>query len=535
MGRRVVICMLIVASVALFRGTCLAATDESRFFRITYKEADGGSGYYKTAPDIQIKNLKRSYITRYQVRFQDGTSLTGRVRGRNSSTTIPARLFGEGTHELAVWADTGSGNEVTGTRIIKKIRIDSQGPEKAIQFLFQKKGDAPICFCKKTIVTLKAEEQGSGIRGIYYQLGNGKQQYVKGASGTVEIPLNFRGTISAYAIDQAGNKGKTWKSKEIIVEQEKPKVHFNSAQDLTKWSNENVEISVQIQESGIVSGIKKVECYINGECFYRKEYYEKKLQKAVFSFDVEEEADIIVYIEDFSGNYIKREQKILIDKQAPTIQIEGEETFSVVKEDVRLKCSIYDQSGIQARKGEIHWEDTAGQTRVTEIENWNVSSEKQNAEIVLCEEGVYQVILNAEDFAGNESEESFQIIIDKSAPVIREVEELEEKTVSSFQWDYSIDQIISDYTSYTYEMRLNGTLFEKERLNVKQGAQCLEIIARDAAGNETIKEIHFVIDSNVNKEGEKKFHKNILLGVVIILIPSMIAGLGISIWKGAKK
>ena len=114
-----------------------------------------------------------------------------------------------------------------------------------------------------------------------------------------------------------------------------------------------------------------------------------------------------------------------------------------------------------------------------------------------------------------------QIIIDRTKPVIRQVESLEQAYLKRFALDASKEELIRDLTTYTYEIRLDGQLYHMGEAVTREGGHRLEIIAADAAGNKAQEKTDFVIDhtepeiifENVKKNG--KYEKRCTLGVTL--------------------
>ena len=62
-----------------------------------------------------------------------------------------------------------------------------------------------------------------------------------------------------------------------------------------------------------------------------------------------------------------------------------------------------------------------------------------------------------------------------------------------FQWNYEVEEAVSDLTDYQYQMLLDGLEYAKGRLVTEEGVHRLRVRAEDAAGNQVKKVIRFEI------------------------------------------
>ena len=102
--------------------------------------------------------------------------------------------------------------------------------------------------------------------------------------------------------------------------------------------------------------------------------------------------------------------------------------------------------------------------------------------------------MNAADMAGHENQVERQVIIDKENPVIVHVDELDGKYLKYFRWDYSAGESVKDFTSYTYTMKLDDTVYRPGEKIEKEGMHTLVVEAVDSAGNKSDAKARFTID-----------------------------------------
>ena len=139
------------------------------------------------------------------------------------------------------------------------------------------------------------------------------------------------------------------------------------------------------------------------------------------------------------------------------------------------------------------WEKPGGEREEEVIRNWEKEGDNYAFQTILKEEGMYQLSFEVTDAEGNHCEEKRQLIIDKTSPTIQKVNEINGTRMAAFWWNYDIEEIVCDFTTYTYEVRLDGVLCNEKKKYTKQGRHTLEVRVTDSAGNMTIVEAKFEI------------------------------------------
>lgn len=468
------------------------AEEELEFYEVQCEEPNGEHGYYKEAPEIAIKRMTENVIIKYQLCFPDGKELAGEISEEENKQSISPELLEDGEYTLRIWAENENG-KIDESEIKKSIRVDGKMPD-AIQFIYQQEEEVPLCFSEETVVEIKANDATSGVEGIYYQIGEGEQQFMKGNHVFVFIPLEFQGTIKAYAVDKAGNIGTLFESKEIICENRIPEITWYSPKGLEKWQNTNIPVEISVVEQGITSGIKSIRWYLNGSLLGEKQYQEGSVFEEKIFLEAEGSCELEAQVEDYAGNYVSRKQRILFDNQKPEIEIEGIEEYLISSEKKEFICRVKDDKNIDSIRGEIIREDASGNKNTEMISDWNRDGEEYIFEGVLKQDGIYRISIEIIDCAGNKEEKSLQVIIDQTNPVINQVEEWNGKYLQVFTWDYEMKELISDLTSYTYNLTLDGKNFYTDEKCVTEGKHTIEVQAEDAAGNISKAAAEFIID-----------------------------------------
>ena len=213
-------------------------------------------------------------------------------------------------------------------------------------------------------------------------------------------------------------------------------------------------------------------------------------------------------------------EHILENQTKPKFVLEGIDNYMIAGDNVQFSCKVIDDNEILTVNGKIVWEDVNGNKKNMEATEWNKEGKMYIFRGELRQDGIYHIFFQVEDQAGNQSEEEWQIIIDKTNPVIKKVQELDGAELESFQWDYDMDEIVSDFTTYTCEVRLDGVLCNEKKIYSKAGKHALEVLVTDAAGNQA----KAVAEFRIVKEQEKRSSyvwKWLLLTLVLITLGSV--------------
>ncbi|WP_444998446.1 CARDB domain-containing protein [Aliikangiella sp. IMCC44359] len=188
----------------------------------------------------------------------------------------------------------------------------------------------------------------------------------------------------------------------------------------------------------------------------------------------EGEYELLINANDSVGNQSSRRISFVIDKQAPDILISG----------------VTD--GLMSRQGitpVIAISDDHLATQLIQLNNVNfVSGTLINAD------GHYQLVVNAEDKAGNQSSQSISFDIDQSEPVIT-IAGIQEGDVSGS--DVTPVITIHDAQLATQLIQLNGQVFESGTLISAEGSYELSVSAEDSFGNQSHQTINFAIDKTL--------------------------------------
>ena len=471
-----------------------ASEEEKKEFRVEYEEPNGKNQYYTKKPTVRIYHGDKEVVTQIRLKQDDKILLEKTIDKVEKEFQIDAEMFKEGKQQLLVWQEDEKGEIIEETKLEREFLIDTILPKK-IEFEYEgeDRGDV-LYFQKETAVKLKAQDDGSGIENIYYQIEKEEQKQVV-SEMQVELPRGFQGRITAWSEDKAGNVGDTVMSKYIVCDVRKPNIEIYTDLEEEKWHTKNINASVIVREEGIASGIASIRCYFNGKLIKEIEKLPEFCQNEQVKLQLKEFGELLIEVRDYAGNISWRKQKILIDKDKPEITLSGSSPNMITSKNVQLGIVMKDRRQLKEafitlkRKSDIE-EDIVEERRETNFINNNWKTEFD-----ITEDGIYVIEIKAIDMAGNVERKEEKFIIDKTNPVIRYVEELNGKWIKNFEWKYPLSEYIFDLTKFRYEIRLDGKLQPLFLSEKKEGKHIFYVKAIDTVGNESVARAEFVIDN----------------------------------------
>ncbi len=504
---------------------------------IQYPGTDGKNGYYRSCPDVYIVHRECEAVTRYELTAADGSKKQGNLelegQGTEAAINLSGECFHDGENILRVWMerkemdapekgdsaekdDTPKGKDgqedhslSTGEKIVfsKEIcfLIDTKAPDQ-IRFFYNRSVDKNLILVNEVLeITVKSEDAGSGMEAICYQAGDGISGILPGGNGTIVLNPGFHGKIQAYAVDKAGNQSEPCVSETILCENISPEIDIQVEGSGESWHSGPVKVHADVTDSGLSAGIRSMKCYSAGEAILQEENVSSAgvvHMQADFIVDTLSQGGngipVIVEAVDWAGNYHTENILLYIDNAAPVIQSEGIHDRMITGEALKGRICFREENILACRKLEIWRTDPDGNRKLLEKkeekEEMPAVFGEAGWDLSLGEDGVYEIYAAAMDLAGHKSEQRYQVIVDKTNPVIRYVDQMQGAYVPYFLWNYGKEEVVLDATEYSYEIRLDGRFYNTGTRVVDEGARMLQVKAVDAAGNKSTAEAVFQID-----------------------------------------
>lgn len=309
-----------------------------------------------------------------------------------------------------------------------------------------------------------------------------------------------KNTIEIWMEDEEGQKIEHSESrKEFWMDSTRPVIRFEVAGGSETWHKEAAEIQIEASDGTNGSQIAEIICKTGEKVI-------GKSNKATEKFQIEEESKggegvpFVLIAVDFAGNQAIVTDKVFIDREIPEVTIQGVQDYMITSKPVKVNYLAEEENAFQTVQASVLKEDTTGKKETVNVRGWKMVRSEETGKTgkessqILTEDGIYKLRVDVSDMAGHENHMERQVIIDKENPVIAHVDELDGKYLKYFQWDYSAEELVKDFTSYTYTMRLDDTVYRPGEKIEKEGRHTLIVEAVDSAGNKSEARARFTID-----------------------------------------
>lgn len=292
--------------------------------------------------------------------------------------------------------------------------------------------------------------------------------------------------------DEEGKKLEKFETKkEFLIDTQAPEISMSVPKGFEAWYQGQVVLSVKGEDT--VSQIEKIICKSDDKVL-------GNMDKAQGEFLItqasqqEKGVEITVVAQDKAGNKSERIKRVYIDNRPPRLKLSGVKNYTIAGHDVLLSCEAEEENKLQEYYAEIIWENVKGKRKVLRVSDWEGDGIKKTLSQKLDKDGTYYIKVYVKDASGQDAAEELQIIIDKTDPVIQRVETLRGKYLKKFQWNYPPHKMIWDFTTYSYEIRIDGRLYHIGKTIDLEGSHKMTVRVTDAAGNHAQVSAGFVID-----------------------------------------
>lgn len=192
---------------------------------------------------------------------------------------------------------------------------------------------------------------------------------------------------------------------------------------------------------------------------------------------------------------------VRIDTGKPIITLSGvsnnDKTTKQVEFQAQIEEDFYLTKSVRIQATRTYLDPTSykEKTEDLQITGYNPTAATTLIRNTFTEDGIYKIQINCKDAAGNEDTQEVSFTIDKTKPVIDpKVMSAYEGTLTSFAWDYDLNDIIYDLTVCDAHMYLNGSEYDGTS-EVEDGAYEMKITAEDELGNATEETVNFNLDT----------------------------------------
>lgn len=540
----------------------VVAVDTSEKNTIYYHPGNGESAYILLDAVEEREKASGSIIyVKYKVQAYGTVWLAdgGKELAREEDNTCKfllseaAELQKEGKYEIYFWTEDEAGN--CSSPVSRTVCYDNSRPVVTQVTVmsdtlqpggFQYGQDRFHYFGKNSLnLQFSILENVSGIHRVEcYNVAGGTEKLLSSVvfdgnrqDGSVNNLLSIqndgRYIICIKVYDMAGNSTSvTWNESSFILDKTPPVVTVAGLEEGV-WSNQ--DIMLQVMAEDLETGMRAVECSLNGEPFAVQVLGNES--SISFQVPVTEEAvsregyPFTVNVHNNAGESAAGTWTVFLDKTAPEItlsQIAPQQLYQGVAElSVSIEENIYDLAEAQV-------------TAVRKLDGTSVSCETgkfifadtvSTQKYSFSEDGEYTVQVNAQDAAGNAADmKTVSFTIDSTAPVIRldgitEGEYykedvllnvlVEESFYESAQVQLKVTRQINGETSEYIlpSMTLNAKESRELYRFSEEGTYLIEATAQDAAGNEAeAKSVSFVLDKTAPQVSIEGFTDHLVTG-----------------------
>lgn len=370
--------------------------------------------------------------------------------------------------------------------IIEEYRIEIPEPNGK-QGYYIKKPEITICHVSKAGVTRYCLKHGDKKL-------EEKTLKEKGEKAVIaeKIFQEGKNILYVWMEDEEGKRLEKYDLKrEFLIDTKAPEIQMSVPKGFDSWYQGQVTLTASGEDSG--SGVARLSCREGRQNLgsISKRQGEFVLSKASASG---KGVDIAVTVEDKAGNKSERMKTVFIDKNAPQIMITGAKNYMITSKTVNLAYKIDEENMLQEFYSQTVWENAKGEKKLLSSAEWENNSTGKILTQTLKNDGIYHVKIQAKDMSGHMSANELQVIVDKTNPVIRYVETLNGQQLKKFKWEYPVQQMIRDFTTYVYEMRIDGKLYHMGETISMEGKHRMTVKVMDAAGNKAQAKADFVVD-----------------------------------------
>ena len=342
--------------------------------------------------------------------------------------------------------------------------------------------------------------------------------------GAVSYTTEADYEITYTAIDRAGNKSDPI-TLTFRVDKTAPQLSFSgitrdatAAEDTTitynmledfYWDMTSATVKIYQKVDGMgETPIRTVEITASGASTALSETFKEDGQYR-FEFTAQDKA----------GNQATESFTFILDENAPVIILSGVDGY-LTDEDVSFGVQVdetfYLGNNVKLEGTVKTLDDPKGKAIVFDDYSRLTRTASANFEQLFTEDGIYNIKVTSKDVAGNETVQTVQFTIDKTKPLIKDLEELADEEdykaytdavaandkdakklipiFSNFEFDYEADDIVTDLTTVSYKMYMDGVLYDGLS-EIEDGFHTLKITAEDEVGNTAERSFYFILDT----------------------------------------
>lgn len=463
--------------------------------------ADGTDMYYRSDVGVTFtcsdENIKSITVT-------DNDSP---VEVNWSAATGTINVSGEGRHVIKINAADISGNSADEKQI--EFIIDKSAPVISLVLNglpYQEARGVVDCSGDST-VAVNVSDMTVDAADFYYQVAITRpdqqtmtSEYLQTQNRSFTFSDEGDYTMNFYTLDMANNQSAT-RSVSFRIDKTAPEVSISGVAGGGTSAN-SANVSFVLKEafwkdaSGVITIYRKAGDG-SEETLYKTINVTPTAYETVTTESLTETG---VYRMEFTatdriGHKSSTNQTFTIDREAPVVTLTGVNNYDVTDKTVEFKAEINDDFySSKTVSIEGTRTDMNGKKNSLSFSSFNQHGNPTVINESYAEDGIYDITVTATDTAGNKHSSTVHFTIDKTAPVITGLDDLDGRILTSVDLDFDLDEMVSDLTVCEVHMYLNGSEYDGVS-DIEDGSYTLLVTAEDELGHYSEKSVSFVLDT----------------------------------------
>ena len=463
--------------------------------------ADGTDMYYRSDVGVTFtcsdENIKGITVT-------DNDSP---VEVNWSAATGTIIVSGEGRHVIKINAVDISGNKADEKQV--EFIIDKSAPviSLALNGLPYQESRGVVDCSGDSTVGVTVSDLTVDASDFYYQVAITRpdqqtitSEYLQTQNRSFTFSDEGDYTMNFYTLDMANNQSAT-RSVSFRIDKTAPEVSISgTAGGGTSANSANVSFILKEafwrDASGVITIYRKAGDG-SEETLYKTINVTPTAYETVTTESLTETG---VYRMEFTatdriGHKSSTNQTFTIDREAPVVTLTGVNNYDVTDKTVEFKAEINDDFySSKTVSIEGTRTDKNGKKNTLSFSSFNQHGNPTVINESYADDGIYDITVTATDAAGNKHSSTVHFTIDKTAPVITGLDDLDGRILTAVDLDFDLDEMVSDLTVCEIHMYLNGSEYDGVS-DIEDGSYTLLVTAEDELGHYSEKSVSFVLDT----------------------------------------
>lgn len=314
------------------------------------------------------------------------------------------------------------------------------------------------------------------------------------------------GRYKVYAVttDSAGNRTRS-NTLRFVIDKTSPKLAISGVQD-GSMNGTDVEVQFDLTDSfySTTDSLIRIEKTIDGTTTSEeKKDFPKTGKHSTWNRTFSEDGtyQITFTAKDKAGNVAKTQTiSFSVDKTQPVIEITGTSNYQQWDKPVTVRFSVEesyytgDQITIRGTRQDIN-----GKKEELEFTTFANTAKVSSMTQLFNKDGIYDLVLQAKDEAGNEDRKEIHFVLDQTKPEVHKVGNYNGGYYQEFRIADTLADVFKDLTVVSYRILLNGVEYDGTTPVTDEGKYNLSVEVEDELGHKNRETAEFIIDHTAPK------------------------------------